>query len=181
MSELNFLKMYADAAALRIDVLVNRLDCNTALERALHDYLENFLAQFITYTREALAAERRFILNTDPAKVAELDEDFGNHRENYEYYWREPKGSDLWDHVPCEMKEFRLLLGRIERKLGIPIDAIGLELPQQEYPTSAPSSVEHDSDDIDEECYEDLHGYDEGEEFSAIYVFVNGDDCDSKP
>lgn len=58
MSELNFLKMYADAAALRIDVLVNRLDCNTALERALHDYLENFLAQFITYTREALAAER---------------------------------------------------------------------------------------------------------------------------
>ncbi|MNE38146.1 hypothetical protein D3C80_1320310 [compost metagenome] len=152
MSELNFLKMYADAVALRIDVLVNRLACNTALERALHDYLENFLSQFITYTREALAAERRFILNTDPAKkVAELDEDFGNHRENYEYYWREPKGSDLWDHVPAEMKEFRLLLSRIERTLGIPVDAIGLELPP----------VERDPDDMDEECYEDLHGYDE--------------------
>ncbi|MDX3925910.1 MAG: hypothetical protein QHC90_08915 [Shinella sp.] len=180
MSELNFLKMYADAAALRIDVLVNRLDCNTALERALHDYLENFLAQFITYTREGLAAERRFVLNTDPAKVAELDEDFGNHRENYEYYWREPKGAGLWEYVPFEMKEFRLLLGEIERKLGILIDAIGLELPQEEHPVSAPPFVEHNPDDIDDECYEDLHGYDEGEEFSAIYLLVNGDDHDSK-
>ncbi|APO70148.1 hypothetical protein IE4872_PC00117 (plasmid) [Rhizobium gallicum] len=89
MSDLDFLKLYADAATLRIDVLVSHLECSTALERALQDYLENFLSQFIAYTRSALAAERRFIFNTDPARVAELGEDRWNHRENYGLYWCE--------------------------------------------------------------------------------------------
>lgn len=165
MSELNFLKMYADAAALRIEFLVNRLDCNTAPERALHDYLENFLARFIFYTREALAAERRFILNTDPAKVAELDEDLGNHRENYGYYWCEPKGSDLWDYIPPEMKELRRLICAIEGRLGIFVDAIGLELPEGVRLVSVSQADDDYPDDIDDECF----GYDEGEDISIVY------------
>ena len=119
MSDLDFLKLYADAATLRIDVLVSRLECSTALERALHEYLENFLSQFIAYTRSALAAERRFIFNTDPARIAELGEDRWNHRENYGLYWCEAGGNDLWDYVPREMARFRRMLGEIQRKLGI--------------------------------------------------------------
>ncbi|UWU26014.1 hypothetical protein N2601_32315 (plasmid) [Rhizobium sp. CB3060] len=152
MSDIDFLKLYADAAALRIDVLVSRLECNTALEKALHDYLENFLAQFINYTREALAAERRFVRNTDPTKLAELDENFGNHRENYEYYWCETRGNDLWDYVPLQMAGFRRILRAIHRKLGISIDGMDLDIPE-EWGLLRP--VDYNQVDLDPDCYED--------------------------
>lgn len=73
------------------------------------------------------------------------------------------------------MVEFRRILGEVRNRLGIFLDATNLEWPEEEYPVSALPSVEHDPDDIDDECYEDLHGYDEGEEFSAHYLLVNGD------
>ncbi len=164
MSDIDFLKLYADAAALRIDVLVSRLACKTDLEKAFHDYLENFLAQFITYTRSALAAERRFALNTDPAKVDELGEDRWNHRENYCYYWCETRGNDLWDYVPPEMMGFRRILGQIHRMLGISIDGMGLELPEECGPGKP---IDYNPVDLDPDYYDDLDGYDDGDEDTA--------------
>lgn len=58
MRNIDFLKLYADAAGLRIMVLANRLACETDRERALHDWVEQHLARFIAFTRSALEAER---------------------------------------------------------------------------------------------------------------------------
>jgi len=54
--------------------------------------------------------------------------------------------------------EFLKILGQIHRSLKIFLSRWGLELPG----------------DIDPECYENLHGYIEGHDLSAILDLANG-------
>ncbi|WP_047462332.1 hypothetical protein [Rhizobium rhizogenes] len=163
MPDIDFLKLNADAAGLRIIVLANQLGCESDRERALHDWVEKLLTNFIAFTQSALEAERRLVLNTDPTKVAEIGEDLCNHRDNYQDYWCEEGDSDLWNFVPYGMAEFRNILSRIHRDLRIFLTAWGLELHKDERPVSAKPRYAFNADDIDDECYEDLHGTDDGE------------------
>ena len=159
MRNIDFLKLYADAAGLRMLVLANRLTCETERERALHDWVAQHLAKFITFTRSALEADRRFRTNTDPAKAEDLGEICYNYRYNYENYWREEGDCDLWDVVPMEMVAFRNILSEIHRNLKIFLSRWGLILPNEEQ-----TSHDCDEQDPNEERYADLHGHDEAVE-----------------
>ena len=117
MRNINFLTLHADAAGLRIMVLANRLASTTETERLLHDWVEQHLARFIRFTRKALAAERRVLLNNDPQQDADLGEELYNYQATYRDFWCEEDGYDLLDYVPLEMVEFRALLGVPEDKL----------------------------------------------------------------
>ena len=132
MDKIDFLKLYANAAGLRIMLLANRLDCRSDRERALHDWVETHLSRFIAFTRGALAAESRFRLNTDPAKAADLDEDRFNYIQTYRDFWQEEDGHDLWDLVPPDMGAFRSILRDIRRDLKIVIPGWGLVLPDED-------------------------------------------------
>ncbi|CAM5289618.1 hypothetical protein ATER59S_00517 [Aquamicrobium terrae] len=139
MDKIDFLKLYADAAGLRIMLLANRFGCNSDRERVLHDWVATHLARFIAFTRSALAAERSFRFNTDPAKIDNLGEDYHNHVQTYRDFWQEEDGCDIWDVVPEDMEEFLSMIRRIYRDLKIVIPGWGLVLPGV---------------DIDEEPYE---------------------------
>lgn len=103
-------------------------------------------------------SKSRIHCNTDPAKIEDLGEICYNYRYNYENYWREEGDCDLWDVVPMEMVEFLKILGQIHRSLKIFLSRWDLELPG----------------DIDPDCYENLHGYIEGHDLSAILDLANG-------
>ncbi|WP_315926857.1 hypothetical protein [Mesorhizobium sp. SP-1A] len=175
MRDIDFLKLYASATGLRIMVLANRLGCETETERVLHDWVEQFLSRFITFTRGALAAERRVLTNTDPLQDADLDEELYYFRANYEDFWCEEGDHDLWDVVPSGMVGFRRILGQIHRDLRVFLSSSGLALPKELPPMRFPSH-EIDPEDIDPECYEDLHGFDDDGNISAIYALLHG--CD---
>jgi hypothetical protein len=132
MDKIDFLKLYADAAGLRIMLLANRLDCGCDRERALHDWVETHLSRFIAFTRGALAAERRFKLNTDPAKVDDLGEGRFNYIQTYRDFWQEEDGYDLWNYVPPETDAFLYILRDIRRDLKIELPGYGLVLPGDE-------------------------------------------------
>ncbi|MEH3117056.1 MAG: hypothetical protein PGN25_05440 [Methylorubrum populi] len=128
MSNVDFLGLHASAAGFRIMVLANRLGCTDERERALHDWLERQLAEFIGFARAALAAERRFILNTDPGKAQALGEDVWYYEETFIPYWCEG-AFDLRDRVPVEMQALHGILDRIDQELGIFVTARNLILP----------------------------------------------------
>ena len=150
MRNINFLTLHADAAGLRIMVLANRLASTTETERLLHDWVEQHLARFIRFTRKALAAERRVLLNNDPQQDADLGEELYNYQATYQDFWCEEDGYDLLDYVPLEMVEFRALLGTIYRCLRIEFPSWGLILPEEV------SLHDLDPEDIDTECSGDL-------------------------
>ncbi|GAA5666369.1 hypothetical protein Brsp07_04882 [Brucella sp. NBRC 14130] len=150
MRNINFLTLYADATGLRIMVLANRLASTTETERLLHDWVEQHLARFMRFTRKALAAERRVLLNNDPHQDADLGEELYNYQAIYRDFWCEEDGYDLLDYVPLEMVEFRALLGTIYRCLRIQLPAWGLVLPDEV------SLHDVDPADIDTECSGDL-------------------------
>ncbi|WLS01028.1 hypothetical protein [Shinella sumterensis] len=177
MRDINFLRLYADASGLRIMLMANRLTCATDRERTLHDWVERILAEFIAFTRSALEAERRVAFNLDPEQIADLGEDLHNHHANYEYYWCEEGGYDLWDVVPLEMKEFRGILGQIHRSLRIFLSAWDLVLPAEDPLMEVSPPGERDPSDEDEERYEDLFGVDDDEEISD-YELLHGRDED---
>lgn len=54
----NTLMLVAQLAGLRINVLANRLGCDTDLARSIHDKLASILASMIEDQRKILAAER---------------------------------------------------------------------------------------------------------------------------
>lgn len=135
MRNTDFLKLYADASGLRLVLLANRLHCEDEIERLLHDWVEQRLSRFIAFTREALAAERRFLANSDPAQDTNLAEDLYQYRLTYKADWCCETDCSIDDLASPEMVEFDGILRQIYRHLRISIPTYGLTLPVDNFPS----------------------------------------------
>ncbi|OQM73382.1 hypothetical protein [Manganibacter manganicus] len=81
----NNLMLVAQLSGLRIQVLANRLGCDSDLARGVHDLLAAKLADMIAAQRNILAADRALVA----ARGTEVEEDAFYDQNHYQTAWHE--------------------------------------------------------------------------------------------
>lgn len=197
MSDIDFLNLAATFSGFRIMVLANRLGCTNDLARNAHDRLARALAKLNEDMRKGLAAERDLLLNTDPNRCDDLGETLWCCERNFDELRCDPEGIDLLEnsiHVDWGTREWYdprtkawvaffdalppVLDAAGEELCGL--DKIIMQIREEtgiRFTTfmSGTDDDEPDWDDVDVECYEDLHGFDGEGSLSAIHVVAHGD------
>ncbi|WP_454858544.1 hypothetical protein [Rhizobium binxianense] len=197
MSDIDFLMLHARFAGFRIMVMANRVGCSSALGLKAHDSLIVQLDKLAGMMRAGLAAERRILLNTDPAKNDDLGEELWYCERNY-IEACDPEGIDLLGTGPCVdwgTREWydprcKIWVSFYDAPPPSPVtvpaqklcglDRIILQIAEEtgvRFTTYVSASEERTADpaNFDPECYEDLHGFhDDEDEHSAIHDLVNG-------
>lgn len=196
MSDIDFLNLFAKFSGFRVLVLANRLGCTNDLARRAHDRLVQELRQLSDDMRWSLKAQHRLLLNTDPAKSDDLAEWLWNCECKFNEFWCDPEGNDLLEnriyvdygtrewydprsqvwvsfydaHPPVqdvageELCGLDKIIAQIHEETGVRFTTYlsGWDIDRP------------DPDDLDPECYEDLHGLDSENPLSAIHLLVHG-------
>ncbi len=201
MSDIDFLLLHAKFTGFKIMVIANRFGCANELGLKAHDSLIGQLDKLAGMMRAGLAAERKVLLNTDPATGDDLGEELWYCEMNF-MACCDPEGIDLlatgpsvdwgtreWYDPRCktwvsfyDAPPPSPVAVSEEKLCGLhPIILQIAEETGVRFTTYVSSSEEcaPDPADIDPECDEDLHGIDEDKDDDDFgYGYIDGPETD---